>query len=537
MSQAPSPLLSLRQWRVSFGGHEVVHGIDLDLAAGERLALVGESGSGKTVTALGVLRLLGAAQLTGTCWFNGEDLMQASEARMQQLRGQDIAMVFQEPMTALNPLFTIGDQLSEVLLLKMALSRRDAWERSAEMLSQTGLNPPERFLKSYPHQLSGGQRQRAMIAMALACRPKLLLADEPTTALDVSMRGQILDLLDTLQRETGTAVLMITHDLNLVRRFADRVAVMEQGHVVEHGPVQQVLQQPQHPYTRKLVDSRPQRHLADVQSQAPLVAEVKDLRVSYRTRLPGWRGWFKAGAFVAVDQVSFSIRRGETLGILGESGSGKSTLALALLGLLPFQGQLQVMGQGWQHHHPTDLPLRRVVQVVFQDPFSSLSPRMTVEDVVGEGLRVHQPQLSDQERQAMVKQVLAEVGMRESEFPGLLQRYPHEFSGGQRQRIAVARALVLQPQLLVLDEPTSALDVSIQKQLLQLLQTLQAERGLSYLLITHDMDVIQAMAHQVMVMKDGQVVEAGETQAVLAQPRHTYTQTLVQASAPAIASS
>jgi microcin C transport system ATP-binding protein len=537
MSQAPTPLLSLRQWRVSFGGHEVVHGIDLDLAVGERLALVGESGSGKTVTALGVLRLLGAARLTGQCWFNGEDLMQATEARMQQLRGQDMAMIFQEPMTALNPLFTIGDQLSEVLLLKMALSRRDAWERSAEMLSQTGLNPPERFLKSYPHQLSGGQRQRAMIAMALACRPKLLLADEPTTALDVSMRGQILDLLDTLQRETGTAVLMITHDLNLVQRFADRVAVMEHGHVVEHGPVQQVLNQPQHPYTRKLVDSKPQRHLADVQAQAPLVAEVKDLRVSYRTRLPGWRGWFKPGAFVAVDQVNFSIRQGETLGVLGESGSGKSTLALALLGLLPFQGQLQVMGQGWRHHHQADLPLRRVVQVVFQDPFSSLSPRMTVEDVVGEGLWVHQPGLSAQARQALVNQVLAEVGMRESEFPGLLQRYPHEFSGGQRQRIAVARALVLQPQLLVLDEPTSALDVSIQKQLLQLLQTLQAERGLSYLLITHDMNVIQAMAHQVMVMKDGQVVEAGETQAVLAQPRHTYTQTLVQASTPAVARS
>jgi microcin C transport system ATP-binding protein len=405
------------------------------------------------------------------------------------------------------------------------------------MLSQTGLNPPQRFLSAYPHQLSGGQRQRAMIAMALACRPKLLLADEPTTALDVSMRGQILDLLDTLQRETGTAVLMITHDLNLVQRFADRVAVMEQGHVVEHGPVHQVLSQPQHPYTRKLVDSKPQRHLAPVQAQAPLVAEVKDFRVSYRTRLPGWRGWFKAGAFVAVDQVNFSIRQGQTLGVLGESGSGKSTLALALLGLLPFQGQLQVLGQSWRHNHKADLPLRRVVQVVFQDPFSSLSPRMTVEDVVGEGLWVHQPLLSAQERQALVNQVLAEVGMRESEFPGLLQRYPHEFSGGQRQRIAVARALVLQPQLLVLDEPTSALDVSIQKQLLQLLQALQAERGLSFLLITHDMNVIQAMAHQVMVMKDGQVVEAGETQAVLAQPRHAYTQTLVQASAPAAARS
>ena len=537
MSQAPTPLLSLRQWRVSFGGHEVVHGIDLDLAVGERLALVGESGSGKTVTALGVLRLLGAAQLTGQCWFDGEDLMKATEARMQQLRGQDMAMVFQEPMTALNPLFTIGDQLAEVLLLKMASSRRDAWQRSAEMLSQTGLNPPERFLRAYPHQLSGGQRQRAMIAMALACRPKLLLADEPTTALDVSMRGQILDLLDTLQRETGTAVLMITHDLNLVQRFADRVAVMEQGHVVEQGPVNQVLGQPQHPYTRKLVDSKPQRQLAPVQAHAPLVAEVKDLRVSYRTRLPGWRGWFKPGAFVAVDQVNFFIRQGETLGVLGESGSGKSTLALALLGLLPFQGQLQVMGQGWRHHHQADLPLRRVVQVVFQDPFSSLSPRMTVEDVVGEGLWVHQPGLSAQARQALVNQVLAEVGMRESEFPGLLQRYPHEFSGGQRQRIAVARALVLQPQLLVLDEPTSALDVSIQKQLLQLLQALQAERGLSFLLITHDMNVIQAMAHQVMVMKDGQVVEAGETQVVLAQPRHAYTQTLVQASTPAVARS
>ena len=533
MSEVAKPLLSLRQWRVSFGGNEVVHGIDLDVAAGERLALVGESGSGKTVTALGVLRLLGSAQLSGQCWFDGEDLMQASESRLQQVRGQDIAMVFQEPMTALNPLFTIGDQLAEVLLLKMALSRRDAWQRSADMLSQTGLTPAERFLRSYPHQLSGGQRQRAMIAMALACRPKLLLADEPTTALDVSMRGQILDLLDTLQRETGTAVLMITHDLNLVQRFADRVAVMEQGHVVEQGLVQQVLSQPHHPYTRKLVNSRPQRHLVNFPSDAPLVAQVSELRVSYRTQRAGWRGWYSSGAFVAVDSANFELRQGETLGVLGESGSGKSTLALAMLGLLPFQGQLKLMGQSWQHKHSADLPLRRAVQVVFQDPFSSLSPRMTVEDVVGEGLLVHEAGLGDQPRQLRVTQALSDVGMTEAEFPGLLQRYPHEFSGGQRQRIAVARALILQPSLLVLDEPTSALDVSIQKQLLELLQRLQAQRGLSYLLITHDMQVIQAMAHQVLVMKEGHIVESGETLAVLAQPRHPYTQSLVQASTPA----
>ena len=532
MSAQPPALLSLRQWRVAFGGTEVVRGIDLDVAAGERLALVGESGSGKTVTALGVLRLLGSAQLSGQCWFDGEDLMQASDARMQQVRGQHIAMVFQEPMTALNPLFTIGDQLAEVFLLKMAVSRQDAWQRCADMLRHTGLTPVERFMGSYPHQLSGGQRQRAMIAMALACKPKLLLADEPTTALDVSMRGQILDLLDTLQRETGAAILMITHDLNLVERFADRVAVMEHGHVVEQGPVQQVLNRPVHAYTRKLVDSRPQRQLAEVASDAPLVAQVQGVRVSYRTKRSGWRGWFSSGSFVAVESASFELRQGETLGVLGESGSGKSTLALAMLGLLPFEGQLQLMGQSWQHQHRADLNLRRMVQVVFQDPFSSLSPRMTLEDVVGEGLRVHEPQLPAQQRQARVRQALSEVGMTEADFPGLLQRYPHEFSGGQRQRIAVARALILQPRLLVLDEPTSALDVSIQKQLLELLQRLQAQRGLSYVLITHDMQVIQAMAHQVLVMKQGQVVEAGPALSVLNQPRHSYTQTLVQASTP-----
>jgi microcin C transport system ATP-binding protein len=370
-----------------------------------------------------------------------------------------------------------------------------------------------------------------MIAMALACRPKLLLADEPTTALDVTLRTQILDLLTGLQQQTGMAVLLITHDLNLVRRFADRIAVMEDGHIVETGPVAQVFQNPQHAYTRKLIDSRPVRDVTEGPTQpgtAP-VMQASQLRVSYPVRLPGIKGWFKPGEFVAVQGASFSIAPGQTLGVIGESGSGKSTLALAVLGLHPHRGQLQAAGGHWSGDAAGNKAIRRAVQVVFQDPFSSLSPRMTVEEIVGEGLRVHQPGLAAGQRLAQVLQALAEVGMGEAQFPGLLQRYPHEFSGGQRQRLAIARALIIKPQLLVLDEPTSALDVTIQKQVLQLLQKLQRERGLSYLLITHDVDVIRAMAHEVMVMKDGEVLEAGSVQQVLENPEHPYTRVLVAA--------
>jgi microcin C transport system ATP-binding protein len=371
-----------------------------------------------------------------------------------------------------------------------------------------------------------------MIAMALACRPKLLLADEPTTALDVTLRGQILDLLSALQRENGMAVLLITHDLHLVRRFADRVAVMEDGRIVEQGPVAQVFANPQHDYTRRLMDSRPVRDVpptpTDAAGMAPVMA-AQALRVSYPTPLPGLRGWFRKGEFVAVQGADFRIPPGQTLGVIGESGSGKSTLALAALGLMPFQGTLLLEGQPWHRHAVTDKALRQAVQVVFQDPFSSLSPRMTVEEIVGEGLRVHAPALSAAQRRSRVLEALGDVGLGTAQSPELLSRYPHEFSGGQRQRIAIARALIVQPRLLVLDEPTSALDVTIQKQVLQLLQALQHKRGLSYLLITHDVDVIRAMAHAVIVMKDGVVVESGSLEQVLAAPQHDYTRMLMAA--------
>ena len=530
-----SCLLDVKNLRVSFAGKEVVRGIDFSIQPGEKLALVGESGSGKTVTALSLLRLVQNAAISGKATFAGHDgsvdLLSLPERALRGIRGQDIAMIFQEPMTALNPLFTVGEQIAEVLQLKKALTPAESAQAAIKLLADTGIPEAARRAGSYPHQLSGGQRQRAMIAMALACQPKLLLADEPTTALDVTLRTQILDLLTGLQQRNGMAVLLITHDLNLVRRFADRIAVMEDGRIVETGPVAQVFDQPQHAYTRKLIDSRPARDVVEGRADpaAAAVLQARDLRVTYPLPIPGVRGWFRKGEFVALHGASFQVPAGQTLGVIGESGSGKSTLALAALGLHPHQGQLLAAGQAWSRDAASNKRIRRAVQVVFQDPFSSLSPRMTVEEIVGEGLRVHQPGLAAGQRQAQVLRALAEVGMGETQFPGLLQRYPHEFSGGQRQRLAIARALIIQPQLLVLDEPTSALDVTIQKQVLQLLQKLQRERGLSYLLITHDVDVIRAMAHQVMVLKDGEVLEAGSVDEVLERPQHPYTQTLVAA--------
>jgi microcin C transport system ATP-binding protein len=404
-----------------------------------------------------------------------------------------------------------------------------------ELLASTGIAEPARRASAFPHQLSGGQRQRAMIAMALASNPKLLLADEPTTALDVSLRGQILDLLADLQRQHGMAVLLITHDLNLVSRFADRVAVMEQGYLVEQGDVRSVFEAPAHAYTQRLLASLPQRDVVEEAADLtkPASLSTTDLRVSYPLRLPGFRGWFKKGAFVAVKGANLRITHGRTLGVVGESGSGKSTLALAALGLLPYEGELQVAGTDW---HEADAQgksrsLRQRIQVVFQDPFSSLSPRMTVEQIVGEGLMVHEPELSAAQRRAKVERMLAEVGLvaDPAQAGDWLQRYPHEFSGGQRQRLAIARALIVEPELLVLDEPTSALDVTVQQQVLSLLQRLQRERGLSYLLITHDVAVIRAMAHDVVVMKDGEVVESGPCLALLSQPVHPYTRNLVRA--------
>ena len=467
-----APLLQVQGLRVAFGGKEVVRGVDFAIAQGEKLALVGESGSGKTVTALSLLGLVQNAQVTGSARFAADpgrparDLLALPERELLAVRGREIAMIFQEPMTALNPLYTVGDQIAEVLQLKEGLNARQAWQGAVDALASCGIPDPQRRAAAYPHQLSGGQRQRAMIAMALSGRPRLLLADEPTTALDVTLRGQILDLLTEVQQHNGMAILLITHDLNLVRKFADRVAVMENGHLVEQGPVAQVFAAPQHPYTRKLIDSRPERDVAEAPAtgQAP-VMRASGLQVSYPVHLPGVRGWFRKGRFVAVRDAAFSIGPGRTLG------------------------------------------------------------------VVGEGLLVHEPALPLPARRERVVQALAEVGLAEDQFPGLLQRYPHEFSGGQRQRLAIARALIVGPQLLVLDEPTSALDVTIQKQVLRLLQRLQRDKGLSYLLITHDVDVIRAMAHDVVVMKDGDILESGPVRQVLDAPRQEYTRVLVAAAA------
>ncbi len=528
-----SPLLQVSGLTVRFGDQEVVKGIDFSIAPGEKLALVGESGSGKTVTALGLLGLVQGARVGGQALLQGneggspQDLLALSERELRGLRGSEIDMIFQDPMTALNQLFTVGEQIAEVVQLKQGLTRPQAWEAAVAALAETGIPEPAHRAQSYPHQLSGGQRPRAMIAMARACQPRLLLADEPTTALDVSLRGQILELLGQLQRKNGMAVLLITHDLNLVRRFADRVAVMERGQLVEHGRVEQVFAHPQHAYTKQLLASRPQRDLQEP-AAAPAWVQADGVRVIYRTSRPGIKGWFKSGSFVAVEGASLAISPGRTLGVIGESGSGKSTLALALLGLQAFEGEIRFDGQAWGQSSAANKALRRQVQVVFQDPFSSLSPRMTLEEIVGEGLRVHHRALDAYERREKVVQALMEVGLTEEQYPGLLQRYPHEFSGGQRQRIAIARALVVEPKLLVLDEPTSALDVTVQKQVLALLQRLQRERGLSYLLITHDVHVIEAMAHEVMVMKDGLVVERGPVLRVLEAPEHPYTRMLVQ---------
>ncbi|BAO83611.1 ABC-type uncharacterized transport system, duplicated ATPase component [Serpentinimonas maccroryi] len=541
-----APLLQVRGLSVAFAGLEVVHGIDFELAAGERLALVGESGSGKTVSALSLLRLLPEAEVGGSALLQGRDLLRLSERELRGVRGDEVACIFQEPMTALNPLYTVGNQIGEILTLKKGLSARQAEARIVELLAATGMPEPERRARAYPHQLSGGQRQRAMIAMALASEPRLLIADEPTTALDASLRTQMLELLGTLQQRLGMALLLITHDLHLVRQFADRVLVLERGHLVEQGPVVQVFEQAQHPYTRKLLGSRPKRSFGPQPPPGPpQVLRARQLAVAYEVPRPGLAGWFKRGRFEAVRGVEFELPPGRTLGVVGESGSGKSTLALAALGLLRHQGELQIMGEAWgepgmgpaRANTPRLRRLRRQVQVVFQDPFSSLSPRMNIEQIVGEGLLVHEPHLSVPQRRERVLQALREVGLLpesgpQAELLRWLQRYPHEFSGGQRQRIAIARALIVQPRLLVLDEPTSALDVTVQQQVLELLLRLQREHNLSYLLITHDLDVIWALAHQVLVLQGGAVVEQGSAEQVLQLPQHPYTQSLVRACAP-----
>ena len=545
-ANARQPLLDVQGLSVAFGSQQVVHGVDLRIAQGERLALVGESGSGKSVTALSLLRLLEGAQLSGRALLAGRDLLTMDEAQLRAVRGGEVAVIFQEPMTALNPLMTVGRQIAEVLQLKQGLSLAAAQQQAVALLEKTGIPEPARRARSYPHQLSGGQRQRAMIAMALANRPALLIADEPTTALDVQLRQQILQLLADLQRETGMAILLITHDLNLVRQFADRIAVMQAGRIVEQGPVQQLFAAPQQPYTRQLIGSRPVRDVVEAPDKPPAqqaaqpvpAIEARGLAVHYEVPIPGLRGWLRKGRFTAVQPMDFTLAPQQTLAIVGESGSGKTTLAQAVLGLLPMQGQLRINGQPWQQpamrNSAHNQRLRRQIQVVFQDPFSALSPRLTVGEIVEEGALAHGLGLSAAQRRAKALALLAEVGLTPAQFPQLLERYPHEFSGGQRQRIAIARALMVEPSILVLDEPTSALDATIQQQVLALLQRLQRERGLAYLLITHDVDVVRAMAHHVLVMKNGQDVEAGPIAAVLHRPQHPYTQALLAAAqAPA----
>jgi microcin C transport system ATP-binding protein len=521
-------LLEVEHLTVRFGASTVVNDVSFAIAPGEKFALVGESGSGKSITALSVLRLVDAATTSGVISFEGADLLQKPEREMCGIRGADIAMIFQEPMTALNPLYTIGNQIGEVLELHEGLRKNAARARAIELLTRTGIPEPERRVDAFPHQLSGGQRQRAMIAMALACRPKLLICDEPTTALDVTIQAQILALLDELQAEMGMALLFITHDLNLVRRFTHRVGVMERGVLVEMGETATVFGNPQHAYTRKLLASRPQRVVQPLAADAPVLVAGNDVGVTFT--IP--QGWFARRHFEAVRHATLQLRRGETLGIVGESGSGKTTLGMALLALQPIaSGQVEMGGQRIDNADRTALrAMRKRMQVVFQDPFASLSPRMTVGQIVGEGLALHRADLSQAERDQLVLAMLDEVGLSEAHgVSHVLQRYPHEFSGGQRQRIAIARAVVLRPEVLVLDEPTSALDVSVQQQVLALLAELQRHYGMSYVFISHDLAVVRAMSHRVMVMKNGDVVEEGEAQALFDAPRDSYTKALLAA--------
>ena len=521
-------LLEVDKLTVRFGASTVVDNVSFSIAAGEKLGIVGESGSGKSITALSVLRLVDAATTSGAIRLEGEDLCKRSEAQMLAIRGAQIAMIFQEPMTALNPLYTVGNQIGEVLQLHEGLRPHAARARAIELLARTGIPEPDKRVDFYPHQLSGGQRQRAMIAMALACKPKLLICDEPTTALDVTIQAQILTLLEALQREMGMALLFITHDLNLVRRFTHRVGVMERGKLVEIDETERVFSHPQHAYTRRLLATRPQRVVQAIATNAPVLLEARDVRVSFESA----SGWFSKAQFHAVKNATLQLRRGETLGIVGESGSGKTTLGMALLALQSISnGQVRMGDVRIDNADRAALrTMRKRMQVVLQDPFASLSPRMTVGQIVGEGLALHRADLSKAQRDAKILAILDEVGLSAAKgVTGVLQRYPHEFSGGQRQRIAIARAVVLEPEVLVLDEPTSALDASVQQQVLALLADLQKSHGLSYVFISHDLAVIRAMAHRVMVMKAGEVVEEGETLALFDAPQQAYTRELIAA--------
>jgi len=525
-------LLQVKNLKVTFktqgGDIEAVRGIDFDINRSENIAIVGESGSGKSVTALSILQLHDEHSVDypdGCINFDGQDLMQLGAEAMRQIRGRKISMIFQEPMTSLNPVYPVGKQIEEVLLLHVTKSKEEANAKTIELLGRVGIPDPELRVNDFPHMLSGGQRQRVMIAMALACEPALLIADEPTTALDVTVQQQILELLLELQKEMGMSVLLITHDLNLVRRFADRVCVMQQGKIVEQGATQEIFNQPQHEYTKFLLDSEPDKKIATIEPSSDEVLQAKNIRCHF----PIYKGFFKrqVGAVKAVDDISLTLHAGETLGIVGESGSGKTTLGMSLLRLNESSGRIRFLDHDITHYKESQMrPLRRHFQIVFQDPFSSLSPRMTVEQIISEGLKLHFPELSASERKQRIISTLEEVSLDED----VLWRYPHEFSGGQRQRIAIARTVVVQPDVILLDEPTSALDVSVQQQVLGLLADLQAKHGLSYLFISHDLRVVRAMSHRVIVMRNGQIVESGQVDDVFDNPQETYTQELARAS-------
>ena len=522
-------LIEVRDLCVEFVAGEqpqrVVQGVSFDIKRGETLALVGESGSGKSVTAHSILRLLPypiARHPGGSITYAGQDLLTLDEKKLRHIRGNRIAMIFQEPMTSLNPLHSIEKQINEVLGLHKGLTGKAATERTLELLDLVGIPEPRKRLKALPHELSGGQRQRVMIAMALANEPELLIADEPTTALDVTVQLKILDLLKDLQARLGMSLLLISHDLNLVRRIAHRVCVMQRGCIVEQASCEQLFRSPQHPYTRELLGAEPSGGPEDTVA-GPTLLKVEDLRVWFAIKKGLLR---KTVDYVkAVDGINFSLPRGQTLGIVGESGSGKSTLGLAILRLIASRGAIHFGDKQLDCLSQKDVrPLRRQMQVVFQDPYGSLSPRMSVSEIVGEGLRIHGMGTA-QEQEAAIIEALREVGLD----PETRHRYPHEFSGGQRQRIAIARALVLKPALILLDEPTSALDRTVQRQVVELLRALQAKYNLTYLFISHDLAVVKALSHQLMVVKQGQVVEQGEASSIFASPQHPYTQQLLEA--------
>jgi microcin C transport system ATP-binding protein len=531
MSENSTPLLSVRNLSVAFhqGGQTsiAVDGVSFDIAKGEVLALVGESGSGKSVSANSILKLLpypAASHPSGEILFKGKDLLKASDNELRAVRGNDITMIFQEPMTSLNPLHSIEKQITEILALHQGMVGEAARNRTLELLNQVGIREPEKRLKAYPHELSGGQRQRVMIAMALANRPELLIADEPTTALDVTVQAQILELLRDLKGTHGMSMLFITHDLGIVRKFADRVCVMTKGHIVETGTVEDVFTRPQHDYTRHLLAAEPRGEPPVSDANKPVVMEGSDIRVWFPIKTGFMR---KVVDHVkAVDGIDLKLRAGQTLGVVGESGSGKTTLGLALARLISSRGRIAFVGKDIAGYSFREMrPLRNQLQVVFQDPYGSLSPRMSVGEIIAEGLKVHERSLSPDERDNRVCWALEEVGLD----PSTRWRFPHEFSGGQRQRIAIARAMVLKPRFVMLDEPTSALDMSVQAQVVDLLRDLQKKHDLAYLFISHDLKVVKALANELIVMRFGKVVEQGASADIFRAPKEDYTKALLAA--------